>query len=150
MFLSDEAWCHLSGYMNAQSSRCWLSENAHRFIETSLHPQKTDVWAALSGKRTFFFFLWRSSGKWKILFIYEPVRRELNRKRKTSCVVLPRQFNERSILLAELPNILLRYSKIEWLIANFFQRDHRISHQRVFSCGVTWRIRSLPTTQNFE
>lgn len=52
-FWSDEAWFHLSGYMNSQNSRCWLSENPHQFIETPLHPQKVGVWAAMSGERIF-------------------------------------------------------------------------------------------------
>lgn len=55
-FWSDEAWFHLSGYMNSQNTRCWLSENPHQFIETSLHPQKIGVWAAMSGERIYFSF----------------------------------------------------------------------------------------------
>lgn len=55
-FWSDEAWFHLSGYMNSQNTRCWLSENPNQFIETSLHPQKVGVWAAMSGERIYFSF----------------------------------------------------------------------------------------------
>ena len=55
-FWSDEAWFHLSGYMNSQNTRCWLSENPHQYVETSLHPQKIGVWAAMSGERIHFSF----------------------------------------------------------------------------------------------
>lgn len=55
-FWSDEAWFHLSGYMNSQNSRWWSSENPHQFTETSLHPQKVGVWACMSGERIFFCF----------------------------------------------------------------------------------------------
>ncbi|PNF19552.1 hypothetical protein B7P43_G18247 [Cryptotermes secundus] len=48
---SDEAWFHLSGYVNAQNSRIWASENPHEIAESPLHPQKVGVWCAISGLR---------------------------------------------------------------------------------------------------
>lgn len=50
-FFSDEAWFHLSGYLNKQNMRMWSAENPHEFIETSLHPQKIGVWLAVSRRR---------------------------------------------------------------------------------------------------
>lgn len=40
VFFSDEAWFHLSGYVNSQNMRIWAAENRHSFRETPLHPQK--------------------------------------------------------------------------------------------------------------
>ncbi|PNF39169.1 hypothetical protein B7P43_G01315, partial [Cryptotermes secundus] len=50
-WFSDEAWFHLSGYVNAQNSRIWASESPHEIAESSLHPQKVGVWCAISGLR---------------------------------------------------------------------------------------------------
>lgn len=50
-FMSDEAWVHLSGYINNQNYRTWATENPHTVIEHSLHPLKIGVWVALSRRR---------------------------------------------------------------------------------------------------
>jgi hypothetical protein len=50
-FFLDEAWFHLSGYLNKQNVRIWSA--AHEFVETPLHPQKIGVWLAVS--RPIFF-----------------------------------------------------------------------------------------------
>lgn len=47
-YFSDEAWFHLSGYINSQNFRTWSTENPHTFTETSLHPKKIGVWCAIS------------------------------------------------------------------------------------------------------
>ena len=47
-FFTDEAWMHLSGYINSQNYRTWATENRHHFLETSLHPQKIGVWLVVS------------------------------------------------------------------------------------------------------
>ncbi|RZC38791.1 hypothetical protein BDFB_014600, partial [Asbolus verrucosus] len=39
-FFSDEAWFHLSGYVNSQNMRMWSSENPYYYVEEPLHPQK--------------------------------------------------------------------------------------------------------------
>jgi hypothetical protein len=36
VYKSDEAWIHLSGYINSQNSRIWSAENPHTFHENSL------------------------------------------------------------------------------------------------------------------
>ena len=40
VFLTDEAWFHLSGYVNSQNYLTWRTENPHNCTETPLHPQK--------------------------------------------------------------------------------------------------------------
>lgn len=50
-FYSDEAWFHLSGYVNNQNYRTWSTDNPHTFIETSLHPIKIGLWIAMSRRR---------------------------------------------------------------------------------------------------
>jgi hypothetical protein len=49
-FFSDEAWFHLSGYVNSQNSRFWSSENLHLFHEVPLHSQKIGCCCAISRK----------------------------------------------------------------------------------------------------
>ena len=50
-FYTDEAWFHLSGYVNSQNFRIWSTDNPYQFIETPLHPEKIGVWAAISPRR---------------------------------------------------------------------------------------------------
>lgn len=50
-FFSDEAWIHLSGYVNSQNCRTWSSENPHVFQENDLHPIKIGIWVAMSRRR---------------------------------------------------------------------------------------------------
>lgn len=49
--MSDEAWFHLSGYVNGQNSRYWASENPHLIHEVPLHDQKIGVWCAVLASR---------------------------------------------------------------------------------------------------
>lgn len=50
-FFTDEAWFHLSGYVNSQNYRTWSTENPHVLVETSLHPIKIGIWVAMSRRR---------------------------------------------------------------------------------------------------
>lgn len=50
-FISDEAWFHLSGYVNSQNDRYWAAENPHHFHHTPLHDLKVGVWCAVSARR---------------------------------------------------------------------------------------------------
>lgn len=50
-FFSDEAWIHLSGYINSQNYRTWSTENPHVFVENTLHPIKVGIWVAMSKRR---------------------------------------------------------------------------------------------------
>jgi hypothetical protein len=47
-WFSDEAWFHLSSYVNSQNTRLWGSENPHALFEEPLHSQKVGVFCALS------------------------------------------------------------------------------------------------------
>ncbi|KAJ8886234.1 hypothetical protein PR048_012443 [Dryococelus australis] len=48
VFFTDEAWFHLSGYVNNQNSRIWSFANPHVLHEKLLHCQKIGVWCAVS------------------------------------------------------------------------------------------------------
>ena len=51
-FFSDEAWFHLSGYVNTQNMRMWCAEKPEDFyVEAPHHPQKVGVWCAVSRRR---------------------------------------------------------------------------------------------------
>jgi hypothetical protein len=50
-FFTDEAWFHLSGYVNSQNYRTWATNNPHTFVETDLHPLKIGIWVAISRRR---------------------------------------------------------------------------------------------------
>jgi hypothetical protein len=44
VFFTDEAWFHLSGYVNSQNYRTCRNKNPHNYTETALHQQKIGVW----------------------------------------------------------------------------------------------------------
>jgi hypothetical protein len=48
---SDEAWFHLSEYVNSQNSRFWSSENPRLLHEVLLHSQKIGCWCVISHKQ---------------------------------------------------------------------------------------------------
>lgn len=50
-FFTDEAWFHLSGYMNSQNSRLWSTANPLCIHEEPLHSVKIGVWIAISRRR---------------------------------------------------------------------------------------------------
>ena len=62
-FFTDEAWSHLSCYVNTPNTRLWSSENP--LHKKPLHDQKLGVWVAISR--------WHSVGP---LFFEETVNRE--------------------------------------------------------------------------
>ena len=51
LFFSDEAWFHLTGYINSQNNRYWSTDNPHQLHEVPLHDQKVGVWCAISRTR---------------------------------------------------------------------------------------------------
>lgn len=52
LFIStDEAWFHLSGYVNSQNTRHWATQNPHVSHQKPLHDLKIGVWCAISGRR---------------------------------------------------------------------------------------------------
>lgn len=50
-WFTDEAWFHLSGYVNTQNSRYWAAVNPHVIHETPLYDEKVGVWCAVSASR---------------------------------------------------------------------------------------------------
>ncbi|PNF32022.1 hypothetical protein B7P43_G06549 [Cryptotermes secundus] len=46
-WFSDEAWFHLSGYVNAQNSRIWASENPHEIANPDLTSPDFFLWGLL-------------------------------------------------------------------------------------------------------
>jgi hypothetical protein len=50
-FYTDEAWFHLTGFINSQTMRMWSADNPHFFRETPLHPLKIGVWVGMSRRR---------------------------------------------------------------------------------------------------
>jgi hypothetical protein len=47
-WFSDEAWFHLSSFVNSQNTCLWGSENPHALFEEPLHSQKVGMFCALS------------------------------------------------------------------------------------------------------
>jgi hypothetical protein len=47
----DEAWFHLSGYINIQNSRIWSAENPDVLLENNSHLSKISVCCVLSPKQ---------------------------------------------------------------------------------------------------
>jgi hypothetical protein len=47
-FFTDEAWFHLSGFINSQNYRTWSAHNPHNVIQVPLHLLKIGVWVAMS------------------------------------------------------------------------------------------------------
>ena len=45
-FFTDEAWFHLSVYVNSQNTRIWAAENPHTVHEEPLHSQKSECGVA--------------------------------------------------------------------------------------------------------
>jgi hypothetical protein len=50
-FFTDEAWFHLSGYINAQNNGYWSSIKPKQTFEVPLHDQKIGVWCAITASR---------------------------------------------------------------------------------------------------
>jgi len=50
-WFSDEAWFHLSDYVDSQNSRIWASESPNAIHEEPLHSEKIGVWCGMSRRR---------------------------------------------------------------------------------------------------
>jgi hypothetical protein len=50
-FFTDEAWFHLSGYVNSQNSRVWSATKPHEIQDTPLYDEEIGVWWATSRNR---------------------------------------------------------------------------------------------------
>jgi hypothetical protein len=51
LFMTDEAWLHVSGRVNAQNVRIWSDNNPHAVHHVPLHSEKVGVWCALRPRR---------------------------------------------------------------------------------------------------
>lgn len=51
IIFTDEAWFHLSGFINSQNMRIWGTEKPQNLFERPLHPLKIGVWAAVTRNR---------------------------------------------------------------------------------------------------
>jgi hypothetical protein len=51
LFITDEAYFHLSGYVNIQNTRIWSDENLHSVHQIPLRDIKIGVWRAVSTRR---------------------------------------------------------------------------------------------------
>ena len=54
---SDDTHFWLNGFVNKQNYRFWGTENPNISISTSLHPEKITLWAALSLKEIYLYFV---------------------------------------------------------------------------------------------
>jgi hypothetical protein len=81
-FMSDEAWFHVSGYVNAQNSRIWDTKNPHVLHQRPLHDIKVGVWCAVSAWRVIgpIFFEDAVNSDRYVSDILEPFFQELTEK----------------------------------------------------------------------
>jgi len=50
-FFTDEAWFHLSGYVNSQNTHIWAAAIPHTVHEETFHSQKFGVWCGVSRRQ---------------------------------------------------------------------------------------------------
>jgi hypothetical protein len=97
-WFSDEAWFHLSGYVNAQNTHLWGSENPRALFEEPLHSQKVGVFCALSQRRIIgpmFFYTTITSQVYIELF-----REFVNQTIRNSHSVITNKMGPQATLLA--------------------------------------------------
>jgi hypothetical protein len=66
LFVTDEAYFHVTGYVDSQNRRIWSDENPHTVHQIPLHDRKFAVWCALSARRvicTIFYHETVNSGR---------------------------------------------------------------------------------------
>jgi hypothetical protein len=73
-FFTDEAWFHLSGYINAQNNRYWSNINPSQTFEVPFHDQNIDVWCAITASRIVepIFFENTINSEWYVIDILRP------------------------------------------------------------------------------
>ena len=49
-FITDEAWFHISSYINSQNTHYWSTDNSRERFEVPLHDAKIGIWCAFSGQ----------------------------------------------------------------------------------------------------
>jgi hypothetical protein len=83
-FFTDEAWFHLSGYINAQNNRYWSSINPKQTFEVPLHDQKIGVWCSITASRIVgpIFFENTINSEWHVIDILWPFSGALRKKKR--------------------------------------------------------------------
>jgi hypothetical protein len=86
-FMSDEAWFHVSGYVNAQNSSIWDTENPHVLHQRPLHDIKVGVWRAVTARRVIgpIFFEDTVNSDRYVSDILEPFFQELTEETRYGC-----------------------------------------------------------------
>jgi hypothetical protein len=51
LFITNEAYFHLSGYVNARNTRIWNDKYPHSVHQIPLHDTKIGVWCAVSARQ---------------------------------------------------------------------------------------------------
>jgi hypothetical protein len=72
LFITDEAYSRLSGYVSSQKTRIWSDENPYAVQQIPLHSIKTPVWCAVSATRIIgpVFYHETMNSDWYISNIY--------------------------------------------------------------------------------
>jgi hypothetical protein len=85
-FMSNKAWFHLSGHVNAHNTRYWLAENPHILHQSRLHDQKIGVWCAVSGSRNIGPIFFDTAVNTEVyLRIFEHFYSQLTENEKRNC-----------------------------------------------------------------
>jgi hypothetical protein len=84
LFMSHEAWFHVSGFVNAQNACHWGTENPHTIHEVPIHDQKVGVWCMVSGWRIIGPVFFYNTVNWEhyVNSIFEPFLQMLTEEEK--------------------------------------------------------------------
>ena len=94
-FFTDEAWFHLSRYVNSRNTHIWAAENPHTVHEEPLHSQKFEVWCGISRRGIIgpIFFFWTDSYHGSLPANIQRVCQSINRWWTNYWVLPTRQCN---------------------------------------------------------
>jgi hypothetical protein len=81
---TDEAWFHLSGYINAQNNRYWININLKQMFEVPLHDRKIGVWCSITASQIVgpIFFENTINSERYVTDILRPFLRALQKKKR--------------------------------------------------------------------
>jgi len=148
IIFTDEAYSHLSGYINSQNSRVWCAHNSHAFRESQLHDEKVSVSVGMSRRLIVgpFFFQRLSTPNGTVTVLCIPSLRNWKK------VKLTRPTFSR-IALRLIQRVCLWHSWTTCLrtvpfVKPFGHQDFRIFLRPICFSGVRWKthyIRTIPT-----